>query len=78
MRSFNILAAFAATLMLGGVAVAKDKPADTGEKKICRTEMPAVGRIPAKKTCRTRSEWEAISAENQRDAARTLRGSATN
>lgn len=78
MRSFNILAACAATLMLGGVAGAKDKPADKGEKKICRIEMPAVGRIPAKKACRTKAEWDAMSAEGQRDAARAMRSAASN
>ncbi|HEX8062255.1 MAG TPA: hypothetical protein VF535_03480 [Allosphingosinicella sp.] len=73
MRSFNILALCAATMMLGGVAVAKDKPAAKGEKKICRIEMPAVGRIPARKSCKTQAEWDAQSADSQSEAAQTLR-----
>jgi hypothetical protein len=72
MRIFSILAVVAATAMSGGVAVAKEKSADSADKKVCRIEMPAVGRIPAKKTCRTKAEWEMVIAESQRDAARTV------
>jgi hypothetical protein len=75
MRKFNILAAVAATMLVGGVAVAKEKPANAGEKKVCRIEMPAVGRIPEKRVCRTKAEWEAITAEGQRDAARAVEAS---
>lgn len=72
MRDFKIMTACAAALMLGGVAVAKEKPAN-GERKICRVEMPAVGRIPAKKACRTQAEWDRLAMENERDATRILR-----
>jgi hypothetical protein len=76
MRSFNILALCVATLAMSGAAIAKDKPTAKGEKKVCRTEMPAVGRIPAKKTCLTQAEWDSKSAESQSQADRTLRSSA--
>jgi hypothetical protein len=72
MRVINVLAAVAATMLVGGVAAAKDKPADSGEKKICRTEMPAIGRIPAKRVCRTKAEWDSISAVSQRDSVRAV------
>ncbi|HYJ81774.1 MAG TPA: hypothetical protein VEW26_02895 [Allosphingosinicella sp.] len=72
MRIISIVAVVAATAMGSGVAVAKEKSDAAGEKKVCRIEMPAVGRIPAKKTCRTKAEWEVITAENQRDAARAV------
>lgn len=72
MRHFNILAAVAATMLAGGFAAAKDKPAQSGEKKVCRTEMPAIGRIPAKRVCRTKAEWDAMSATSQRDSVRAV------
>jgi hypothetical protein len=72
MRVINVLAAVAAISLAGGAAAAKDKPAENGAKKICRTVMPAVGRIPAKKDCRSQAEWEAMSAESQRNAARAV------
>ncbi|HEU0099873.1 MAG TPA: hypothetical protein VFQ67_14005 [Allosphingosinicella sp.] len=72
MRIISIVAVVAATAMGSGVAIAKEKSDAPGEKKVCRVEMPAVGRIPAKKVCRTKAEWELVSAEGQRDAARTV------
>jgi hypothetical protein len=74
MRVINVLAAVAATIAMGGVATAKEKPAD-GDKKVCRTVMPAVGRIPAKRECRTKAEGEAATNASQRDAARAVEAS---
>jgi hypothetical protein len=75
MRVINLLAAVAATMVVGGAATAKDQPANNGEKKVCRTVMPAVGRIPAKRECRTKAEWEAATNASQRDAARAVEAS---
>jgi hypothetical protein len=73
MRHFNILAAVAATMLMGGVAIAKDKPEGASkEKKICRTEGDSTSRIAAKRICRTKAEWEGRSSETQRDAARAV------
>jgi hypothetical protein len=75
MRVINVLAAVAATMLVGGLAAAKDKPADSGEKKVCRTEMPAIGRIPAKRVCRPKAEWDAMSAASQRASVRAVEAS---
>ncbi|HEY0130264.1 MAG TPA: hypothetical protein VGB57_02580, partial [Allosphingosinicella sp.] len=60
MRKFTALAAVAATLTVGGIAVAKEKKADAPgavkEKKICRGEAQSYSRIPRKKVCRTQAE----------------------
>ncbi|HEX9965133.1 MAG TPA: hypothetical protein VGB04_09145 [Allosphingosinicella sp.] len=73
MRIISVLAVVAAAAMSGGVAVAKEKSAASAEKKICRTLMPAVGRIPEKRECKSKAEWEAADAESQNNAAKTLR-----
>jgi hypothetical protein len=69
MRKFNILTAVAAISLAGGVAVAKDKPeAAEGakEKKICKTEADTTSRLGGKRICRTKAEWDAISADSRR------------
>ncbi len=75
MRNLNLIAALAATLMVGGVAVAKekaDRPAK--EKKVCRSDRMSTSRIP-KKICRTQAEWDGRSTqEDLDDAASKLRG----
>ena len=68
MRNFNILAAFAATLMIGSVASAKDKPDQPKEKKICQITESANGRIPERRICKTKAEWNA--AKDQRGEGR--------
>lgn len=71
MRHFNIFAAVAATVLLGTMAGAKDKPEGAAkERKICRTEGDSTSRIAAKRICRTKAEWEGRSSETQRDAER--------
>lgn len=75
MRVINLVAAVAATIAMGGIATAKEKPAVNGEKKVCRTMMPAVGRIPAKRECRTKAEWDAATNASQRGAARAVEAS---
>lgn len=72
MRNFNIFAAVAATVLLGGMAGAKDKPEAPKEKKICRTEGDSTSRIAARRICRTKAEWEQRSGETQRDAERAV------
>ena len=78
MRKFTALAAVAATLMVGQVAVAKEQKADTAgavkEKKICKAEQNSTSRIQ-KKTCRTQAEWDQASRSGSLDeATSTLRG----
>lgn len=77
MRVINLLAAVAATIAMSGTAAAKEKPADSGEKKVCRTEMAAVGRLPAKRICRTKAEWDSMSGATPRKSVRAAEGSTT-
>jgi hypothetical protein len=75
MRNLNLLAAVAATLLVGGTAVAmEDKPAGAPkEKKICKADEDSTSRI-TKKICRTRAEWDRRSnREAQNDANAKLR-----
>jgi hypothetical protein len=79
MRKFTALAAAAATLLAGSVAFANEKPAGAPkaakEKKICRGLTTSTSRIPAKKICKTKAEWEqAANQEDLDDAAARLRG----
>jgi hypothetical protein len=75
MPKLNLLAAVAATLLVGGVAVAKEKAdGPPKEKKICRSDRMSTSRIP-KRICRTQAEWDGKSAqEDLDDAAARLRG----
>ena len=75
MLKLNLLAAVAATLLVGGTAVAKDKPEGAPkEKKICRSDRMSTSRIP-KKICRTQAQWEGRNTqEDLDDAAGKLRG----
>ncbi len=80
MLKFSAFAALAATsLMAGGVAVAKEKKADTPgvvkEKKICKGHATSYSRIPQKKVCRTQAEWDAMGGQSGLDEAEgKLRG----
>ena len=74
MRHFNILAACAATLMLGSVASAKDTPEEPKEKKICRFESDSTSRL-GKRVCRTKAEWASESDRNRGDVGRPIPGS---
>jgi hypothetical protein len=71
MRKFNILAAVAATMLVGGVAVAGEKPKAPKEKKICQVIESANGRIPERRICKTKAEWEAAAKGSDRAAARS-------
>jgi hypothetical protein len=75
MRRLNLIAAVAATLLVGGVAVAKEKTAGPPkEKKICKSDRMSTSRIP-KRICRTQAEWDGRSSqESLDDAAGKLRG----
>jgi hypothetical protein len=65
MRHLNILAAVAATMLVGGTAAAENKAETPKEKKICKVVEPAVGRIPAKRICMTKAEWSGQAAKPQ-------------
>jgi hypothetical protein len=69
MGNFNVLAAVAAALLIGGPAVAeaKDKPEQPKVKKVCRTELMS-GRITPQRICR-KVERPAPEQDGQRDAA---------
>jgi hypothetical protein len=68
MTVFNVLAAVAATLLIGGgaVAEAKEKPEQPKVKKVCRTEQMS-GRITPQRICR-KIERPAPEQDDQRDA----------
>ena len=72
MRHFNLLAAIAATMAVGGIASAKDKPEEAREKKICRTETASNSRIAHRRICRTKAEWAELEGESQRHAGRAV------
>ncbi|MGZ8286687.1 MAG: hypothetical protein ACXW27_09775 [Allosphingosinicella sp.] len=76
MRKSNLLAAVAATLMIAGTALAKEKVEGAPkEKKICKAVKTSSSRIAAKRVCRTEAEWNsAASQEELDDAAAKLRG----
>jgi hypothetical protein len=69
MLKLNLLAAVAATLLVGGTAVAQEKPAKPPkEKKICKADRMSTSRIP-KKTCKTQAEWEGRAGQEALDDA---------
>jgi hypothetical protein len=79
MLKFSVLAAVAATTLMAGGVVAKDKKADTAgvvkEKKICKGHATSYSRIPQKKVCRTQAEWDAMGGQGGLDEAEgKLRG----
>jgi len=69
MGNFNVLAAIAATLLIGAPAAAapKEKAERPKVKKVCRTEQMS-GRITPQRICR-KIEQPAPKQESQRDAA---------
>ncbi|HEX8241618.1 MAG TPA: hypothetical protein VF574_17920 [Allosphingosinicella sp.] len=76
MRNLNLLAAVAATLLVGGTAVAKDESPEGApkEKKICKGDPTSTSRIP-KKICRTKTEWDQMAGRGDvNDAENRLRG----
>jgi hypothetical protein len=75
MRKLNILAAVAATLALGSMAVAKDKPEGQKEKKICKTEGDSTSRIGGTRVCKTKAEWAGETEQRQRDAEQAVASS---
>jgi hypothetical protein len=62
------LAAVAATLLVGGIAAAKDRPEAPKEKKICQIETLSNSRIASHRVCRTKAEWTALAEESQQSA----------
>jgi hypothetical protein len=75
MRHFNVLAAIAAAMLVGGIAGAKDKPEGVKEKKICRDDMVSNSRIAVRKICRTKAEWAQMEDESQRSTGRAVEAS---
>ena len=69
MREFNVMAAVAVALLAGGVAVAKDQPAQAKGKKICEIVEDSTSRIGAKRICRIVPDKEQVRAEAPRQAA---------
>ncbi|MEO7177463.1 MAG: hypothetical protein ABIW83_01330 [Allosphingosinicella sp.] len=76
MLKSNLLAAVAATLLVGGTGLARDKPEHAPkEKKICKGEAGSTSRIAKTRVCRTKAEWASMSnQEDLDDAAGKLRG----
>lgn len=79
MLKMNLLAAVAATLLIGGTAIAGEKAAKPPkEKKICKADRMSTSRIP-KKICKTQAEWEGRgSQEDLDDSADKLSGMGRN
>lgn len=72
MRNLNLLAAAAATLLVGGVAIAADsKPANAPkqEKKICKGDSDSTSRIAKNRVCRTKAEWRDMSGREGIDTS---------
>ena len=69
MRHFNVIAALAATLLVGGAASAKEKSEGPKEKKICVTSEDSASRLGIKRICRTKSEWDEGSSSASRRVA---------
>ena len=68
MANFNVLAAIAASLLIGApAAAAKEKPEQPKVKKVCRTEQLS-GRITPQRICR-KIERPAPEQDGQRDSA---------
>jgi hypothetical protein len=80
MLKVNLLAAVAATLIVGGTAVAKEKPEGAPkEKKICKGEQDSTSRIAKTRVCRTKAEWASMSnQQDQDDLVGKLRGISRN
>ena len=68
MRHFNIMAAVAATLLMGGTATAKEKSEGPKEKRICVTLEDSASRLGIRRVCRTKAEWDqGTSSESRRN-----------
>ena len=58
------------------LSIASEPPAPESAKKICRNITFTGSRLPAKKLCKTRQEWDAMTADTQdgmRDRQRSSR-----
>lgn len=72
MRNFNMLAAVAAAMLMGGLVSAKEKADQPKPRKVCRTEQMS-GRITPQRICRIVRPAEA-SAEDDRRKPGDARG----
>jgi hypothetical protein len=72
MRNFNMLAAVAAAMLMGGGVSAKEKSDQPKPKKVCRTEQMS-GRITPQRVCRIIPPSD-TSAEDGRRKAGDARG----
>ena len=67
MRNFNMLAALAAALLMGGGVSAKEKSNEPKPRKICRTYQEP-GRITPRRICRVVPGSDTAAENNQRKA----------
>lgn len=67
MRNFNMLAAMAAAMLMGGGVSAKEKSAQPKPKKVCRTEQMS-GRITPQRICRVVRPSDPVAEETERKA----------
>jgi hypothetical protein len=67
MRNFNVLAAVAAALLMGGGVSAKEKSDQPKPKKICRIQQVS-GRVTPNRVCRIVTPPE-VAQDNQRKSA---------
>ena len=67
MRNFNMLAAVAAAMLVGGVVSAKEKADQPKPRKVCRTEQMS-GRITPRRVCRIVTPPQAAAEDDQRKA----------
>jgi hypothetical protein len=65
-----LAAALIVTAVAPAMAQDGDAPKPAKEKKVCKREI-ATGSVMPKVTCRTKAEWDAISARGQSDLDRT-------
>ena len=67
-----VIAALVAVPLLAGAPAAGATPAEgVSDKVVCKNKAKTGTRFP-NKTCRTRAEWEKITAQNKRDASEMI------
>ena len=65
MRNFNMLAAMAAAMLMGGGVSAKEKSNQPKPRKVCRTEQMS-GRITPQRVCRIVPPSDASAEDDRR------------
>ena len=77
MKISIVLALIAGTCAVPALAATSpDAPDASGapDEKICRTEKTTESRIPTKRVCRTRAEWEQVARDAQKELGDSRRG----